>query len=59
MSPTETFDSTNPTDQSENGNDKWTVYNSEIGSFGDNGGLKDILMSCDKNLKCYSLVLFI
>ena len=31
MSPS---DSTNPTDESENGNDKWTVYNSEIGSLG-------------------------
>ena len=48
MSPTETFGSTNPTDHSENGNDKWTVYNSEIGSFGDNGELEDILTSFDR-----------
>ena len=35
MSPTET-------------SDKWTVYNSEIGSFGDNGELEDILTSFDR-----------
>ena len=43
MSPS---DSTNSTDQSDT--DKWTVYNSEIGSFGDNGELEDILTSFDR-----------
>ena len=44
MFPTETFGSTYHTDRSENGNDKWTVYNSEIGSFGDNGGLNRLVL---------------
>jgi len=48
MSPTETSNSTDPTNQSETGTDKWTVYNSEIGSFGDNGELEDILTSFDR-----------
>lgn len=45
MSPTETPGS-NPTSQS--AHEKWTVYNSEIGSFGDNGELEDILTSFDR-----------
>ena len=45
MSPTKNSDSTNPTNQTDN--DKWTVYDSEIGSFGDNGKLEDIITSFD------------
>ena len=48
MSPTDNPGQTNSANQSENGNDKWTVYNSEIGSFGDNGELEEFLTSFDR-----------
>ena len=49
MSPTDNpGQSEGSSRQSENGNDKWTVYNSEIGSFGDNGELEEFLTSFDR-----------
>merc|ERR1712131_129341 len=48
MSPTEKPEQTDFNNQTENCNDKWAVYNSEIGSFGDNGELEEILTSFDR-----------